>query len=297
MKRYEVMYFFREGIRGVFLHGFTSFAAVSVIAACLLIMGSFSLIAVNIDRIIEELRNQNKILVVVNESLSRAEAQSIGTRINRTIDNIEELEFIPKETALENYREQLGEQGNILEGIEDERNPLRDRYLIQLHDVSLMRETIERLEGIAGVEFAAASFEVSEFILSTRSIVKAVSYTLIIMLLGVSVFIISNTVKLATFDRREEIGIMRVVGATYAFIRWPFVIEGFLLGLTGAALGFFLQWSVYSSLTRMVNGLIPSFNMSPFDDLMIIVLLLFTGFGFVVGVLGSVLTIRKFLRV
>jgi cell division transport system permease protein len=272
-----------------------SFAAISVIAACLLIMGSFSLIAVNIDRVIEELRTQNEILVVINEDLTRAEAQSIGTRINRTIDNIENLRFIDKEEALENYRVQLGDQQNVLEGIED-RNPLRHRYLIQLQDVSLMRETIMKLEGIAGVEYANASFEITDFILSVRGIVQAVSYTLILMLMGVSVFIISNTVKLATFDRREEIGIMKVVGATHSFIRWPFVIEGFLLGTTGAMLGFGLQWSIYSSLTGMVNGLIPAFNMSPFNDMLAIVLVLFIGFGFIVGVLGSSLTIRKFLR-
>jgi cell division transport system permease protein len=295
MKRYEVIYFFREGIRGVFLHGFMSFAAISVIAACLLIMGSFSLIAVNVDRVIEELRTQNEILVVINEDLSRAEAQSVGTRINRTIENIENLRFIDKDEALENYREQLGDQQNVLEGIED-RNPLRHRYLIQLQDVSLMRETIEKLEAMSGVAYASASFEVSDFILSMRGIVQAVSYTLIVMLLGVSVFIISNTVKLATFDRREEIGIMKIVGATPSFIRWPFVIEGFLLGITGAMLGFGLQWSIYSSLTGMVNGLIPAFNMSPFSDLVVIVFVLFTVFGFVVGVLGSSLTIRKFLR-
>jgi len=295
MKRYEIIYFFREGIRGVFLHGFMSFAAVSVIAACLLIMGSFSLIAINIDRIIEELRNKNEILVVINEDLSRSEAQSIGTRINRTIDNIESLRFIDKDEALENYRERFGDQQNVFEGIED-RNPLRHRYLVQLQDVSLMRETIDKLESINGVEYASASFEVTEFILSMRGIVSAVSYTLIIMLLGVSVFIISNTVKLATFDRREEIGIMKIVGATHSFIRWPFVIEGFLLGVTGALLGFFLQWSIYSSLTGMVNGLIPAFNMSPFSDLLVIVFMLFIVFGFIVGVLGSSLTIRKFLR-
>lgn len=188
MKRYEVIYFFREGIRGVFLHGFMSFAAISVIAACLLIMGSFSLIAVNIDRVIEELRNQNEILVIIDENLTLAEAKSIATRINRTMENVENCEFIDKDTALENYKEQLGDRQDVLEGIED-RNPLRHRCLVLLKDVSLMQEAIDELEGMAGVKYASAKIEISEFILSMRGIVKAVSYTLIIMLLGVSVFV------------------------------------------------------------------------------------------------------------
>lgn len=295
MKRYEVIYFFREGIRGVFLHGFMSFAAISVIAACLLIMGSFSLLAVNIDRVIEDLRNQNEILVFIDESLSLAEAKSIGTRISN-MENIEKCTWISKEEAFEDYKESLGDQSTALEGLEDN-NFLRHRYAVLLSDVSQMENMMETLIKIPGVADVNAKVEISEFILSLRSVVSAVSVSLIVMLLGVSVFIISNTVKLATFDRREEIGIMRVVGATHSFIRWPFVIEGFLLGVIGAVLGFFLQWGVYSYMDKAVQGVLPIFTMQPFSDLIFLVLLLFVVFGFVVGVLGSVLTIRKFLRV
>lgn len=295
MKRYEVIYFFREGIRGVFLHGFMSFAAISVIAACLLIMGSFSLLAVNIDRVIEDLRNQNEILVFIDESLSLAEAKSIGTRISN-MENIEKCTWISKEEAFEDYKESLGDQSTALEGLEDN-NFLRHRYAVLLSDVSQMESMMETLKKIPGVADVNAKVEISEFILSLRSVVSAVSVSLIVMLLGVSVFIISNTVKLATFDRREEIGIMRVVGATHSFIRWPFVIEGFLLGVIGAVLGFFLQWGVYSYMDKAVQGVLPIFTMQPFSDLILLVLLLFVVFGFVVGVLGSVLTIRKFLRV
>ncbi|MCL1820591.1 MAG: permease-like cell division protein FtsX [Oscillospiraceae bacterium] len=269
-----------------------SFAAVSVIAACLLIMGSFSLIAFNLDRVIEDLKNQNEILVFIDEELSLAQAKSIGTRINN-MDNIEENIFMDKDEALEQYKSQF--EADLFEGIDE--NPLRHRYRILLNDVSLMQETMDKLSSIAGVAEVSAEIPISEFILSTRRIVNTVSYMLIIMLLGVSVFIISNTVKLATFDRREEIGIMRIVGATYSFIRWPFVIEGFLLGMAGALIGFFIQWGVYSYLEKFVKGVLEIFTFSPFSDMFLIVFILFIGFGFIVGVLGSVLTIRKFLRV
>ncbi len=295
MKRYEVGYFFQEGVRGIFLHGFMSFAAIGVIAACLLIMGSFSLVAINVDRAIKELESQNEILVIINESLSEAEAKSVGTRISQ-LENVSDRQWVSKEQALKDFKTQLGDQASVMEGLEDV-NPLRHRYIVSLVDVSKIEETIEELKSISGVDKVTAQVEISEFMLSLRNVVNAVSLTLVIMLLGVSVFIISNTVKLATFDRREEIGIMRVVGATNAFIRWPFVVEGFLLGTIGALSGFFLQWIVYNYMSVKVAGVIPVFTMAPFSDLLILVFLSFIIFGFAVGVLGSVLTIRRFLRV
>ena len=296
MRRYEVGYFFQEGVRGIFLHGFMSFAAVGVIAACLLIMGSVSLLAVNIDITIKEIQSQNEILVIIEESYSEAEANSVGTRISR-IDNVADRVFVSKDAALEEFGRKLN-NNFLLEGYEDEdMNPIRHRFVVQLRDVSQMRETIRELEDLTGVAAVNAEVGITDFILSIRSVVNAVSLSLIAMLLGVSVFIISNTVKLATFDRREEIGIMRIVGATNTFIRWPFVVEGFLLGLMGALLAFFVQWTVYNYMSVRVTGVIPIFSLAPFGDILIFVLPVFLLFGFVVGVLGSVLTIRRFLRV
>ena len=294
MRRYQIIYFFREGVRGVFLHGFMSFAAISIIAACLLIMGSFALVSVNVNRVIEDLRGQNEILVFINEDCSEAEAKSVGTRINQ-LDNIASCVFISKEEAFEDYKASLGEYESVFDDVEN--NPLRYRFRIMLFDVAGMSKAIGEIEKMAGVSHVRAEIEISDFILSLRSVVSAISITLVIMLLFVSVFIISNTVKLATFDRREEIAIMKVVGATNGFIRWPFVVEGFLLGITGAFLGFFLQWAVYNYMDAVIADIFPIFMLLPFSDLLSPVLALFTGFGFIVGVLGSVLTIRRFLRV
>jgi cell division transport system permease protein len=276
-----------------------SFAAIGVIVACLLIMGSFSLLAYNLNALIGDIQNSSEIYVFVDETLSDAEARSVGTRINR-LDNVDISTFVSRDEALVQFGARLDEEYSaLIEGLEQD-NPLRHRYVVRLIDTERMAETVEQLRNVPGVDQVNARLDITENILLVRGVVNTVSLALIVVLLAVSVFIISNTVKLATFDRREEIAIMRVVGATKRFIRWPFVIEGFLLGLTGAVAAFFLQWGLYLSLSRRVTeGLknIALVQMAPFDEILPAVLLVFLLVGFLVGMGGSLLTIRRFMRV
>lgn len=299
MKRYETGYFFREGIRGLFLHGFMSFAAIGVIVACLLIMGSFSLLAYNIDAIIRDIQNSNEISVIIDESLSEAEAKNVGSRVN-LIENVYEAVYISKDKALESFGQGMDEKyTDLILGLKED-NPLRHRLQVRLIDASLMADTVKDIEKISGIAKVNAPLEITEGILSVRNVINAISVALIVILLAVSVFIISNTVRLATFARREEIAIMRVVGATKRFIRWPFVIEGFLLGLIGAVIAFFLQWSVYSAMVKQISEGLRSITMVQtvaFGEIMAPVLLIFILTGFFVGMGGSVLTIRRFLKV
>ena len=295
MKRYDTSYFFREGIRGIFLHGFTSFAAVGVIVACLIIMGSFVLLAVNLNNVIRIAEQENELLVYVDERLSDAEARSVGSRIN-VLDNVDACIFMDKKEALTLYGEKLGDNSDLLAGFQSD-NPLRHRYRVTLREIGLIHETTVAIEAVQGVAKVSADETISEGLLSARRVVNTVSVVLILVLLSVSVFIISNTVKLATFDRREEIGIMRVVGATNAFIRWPFVVEGFLLGLIAGAVAFVLQWGLYAYVTGSVLQNISGAFMISFGEMFLPMFVTFLLTGFLVGVGGSVLTIRKFLRV
>jgi len=281
-------------VRDIFLHGFMSFAAVTVIVACLLIMGSFTLITINIGEIVDRAANENEMMAYVEESLTDAEARSVGSRIN-AIGNVRSSMFISREKALEDYRERLGDQGDLLEGLEQ--NPLRHRYRVFLIDIALMQETADRIGDIAGIAKVSARVDISEGFITVRQIISAVSMTLIIMLLAVSVFIISNTIKLATFDRREEIAIMKMVGATNSFIRWPFVVEGALLGLTGALGAFFIQWVVYEYIARSISGEYRMIETIPFTSLALPIACVFLLTGLLVGMAGSVMTIRKYLKV
>lgn len=297
MRRHAARYFLAEGVRSIFLHGFMSFAAVGVIVACLLIMGTFSLLAVNIEELVKGLEQDNEVLVYVDDTLEDSEARSVGSRIS-LLDNVAQSIFVSREEAMPEFVDTLGESHQeLLVGMEDAHTLLRHRYRVFLTDIALLDETVQSIASIPGVAEVKVDREVASGLLSTRRVIETVSIALIVALLIVSLFIISNTIKLATFDRREEIGIMRIVGATKGFIRWPFVVEGFLLGITASVVAFFFQWLLYNWFAGSVVSSFPVIQLITFGDMFLPILLVFVLTGFVVGVGGSVLTIRKFLKV
>ncbi len=295
MGKYSIRYFLHEGLHSIVVHGFMSFAAVTVIAACLLIIGTFSLVAYNIDVLIDSLEAQNEIAIYIDESYTREQALALEAQL-RSIDNVSDVIFVSKEELFDDYLETLGEDAVIMEDLRDD-NPLRDSYRIIMKDVSLHAETVEALEQVAGVAETNSQKELSDRLLQIRQVVNAVSYTLIALLGAISVFIISNVVRLAMFARREEISIMKMVGATNGFIRVPFVIEGVALGLMAAVVAFFAQWGVYRYIVSGLMQGIAMFDMVPFDAFALPLLgaLILAGLGLGVG--GSVLTIRRFLKV
>lgn len=291
MRRHEVNYFFTEGVRGIFLHGFMSFAAVGVIVACLIIMGSFALVAVNLRAAIGQMERSNEIIAYVDDGLSYAQANSVGNRINE-MDNVLRAEFVSREDAFSQYVEKIGEEAAY--GLDA--SILQHRFRITLVDLSLAGETVRSIKDVPGIEDVQYSSDLVSTLLNLRRVVDMLSLLLIAVLLVISVFIMSNTIKLATFDRREEIGIMRIVGATKAFVRWPFVVEGFILGSLSGIVAFFLQWAVYNWVGSSVLSRITQLPLVPFGTLLLPLLGVFVLTGFLVGVGGSVLTIRKFLR-
>lgn len=295
MGKYSIKYFLHEGLHSIVVHGFMSFAAVTVIAACLLIIGTFSLVAYNIDILIDSLESQNEIAIYISEDYTREQALALKSQL-LSIDNVSEVIFVSKEELFDEYLQTLGEDAVIMEDLRDD-NPLRDSYRVIMKDVSLHAETVAELEKVAGVAETNSQKELSDRLIQIRQVVNAVSYTLIALLGAVSIFIISNVVRLAMFARREEISIMKMVGATNGFIRVPFVIEGVALGLTAAFVAFFAQWGVYKYIvTGLMQG-IAIFDMVTFDAFALPLLgaLVLAGLGLGVG--GSVITIRKFLKV
>lgn len=288
-------YFIREGLSSVFVHGFTSLAAMLVIAACLMITGIFSLVAYNIDLQIRELEGKSEIVIYIDEQVSREDAQALKTRIKK-IDNIKTADFVTREQLFEDYLDSLGEDAYVMEELRDD-NPLRDSYQITMKDVSLHKETVEALEALDGVADSSSMQEVSDRLIQIRKVVNLISVTLVTLLGAVSVFIIANTVKLAMFARKEEIAVMKMVGATNHFIRAPFVVEGMFLGMCAALLAFFVQWGVYAYVTRQLAEGTAILTMVSFSTVWQPALGLMLAAGLVLGVGGSVITIRRFLKV
>ncbi len=295
MKKNNIGYLLREGIRGVFLHGFMSFAAIWVTVACLLIMGTFGLVLFNLNEMIVELEQDNEVLVYIDETYSEAEAKSVGSQINM-ITNVHNARFVSREQALADFVEEQHDEA-LFAGLEA--STFRDRFVVSMEDNRIMRQTCDDLEQIKGVADVVAHYEISEGFQTIQEILNMAAAVIIIVLFVVSMLIISNTVKLAMYDRKEEIAIMKMVGATNGFIRWPFVVEGFILGVVAALLAFFLQWGLYNFLVAQITGMdtLQLFPMVPFVEVIELVAVCYAVVGFVVGVFGSLLSIRKFLQV
>lgn len=296
MKRININigYYIKEGVRSVFTHGAMSFAAVCMIVACLLIMGSFSLVAVNLEHNLGKLEDENEFLVYIDETLSEEEARALEPVIE-AVFNVSDASFMSKEEALEVFKE---EKDNALFS-DLPASVLRHRFAVRVHDIEQLEETVAQVAALPEVANYNAAFAVADGLVTARNVAGMIAVALIAMLFLISLFIICNTIKLATFTRREEVAIMKMCGAKNGFIRWPFVIEGIILGLFGAAIAFFLQWGVYQLVAdALSNGQMLSFiEVVDFRSVMQWVLIVFGGAGFVIGVGGSMLAIRKFLQV
>jgi len=295
MKINNLGYLLKEGIRGIFLHGFMSFAAVCVTVACLLIVGSFSILVYNVNIMVKELNQTNEVLVYIDSELPDAEAKSVGTQINR-IENVQNARFVSREEALENFVADHQEE-EAFSGVEA--SDLRHRYVVTLMDNTQIEDTVSRIEGISGVAKVNAAYELAEGFSTIQRVLQIASIAVIGVLLIVSLLIISNTVKLAMYDRKDEIAIMKMVGATNGFIRLPFVVEGFALGMLGAALAFGLEWLMYDALVARLAAVdtLKLFSFVPFTELLMPMIVTFAAAGLFVGVVGSWFSIRKFMDV
>ncbi|MDE6996578.1 MAG: permease-like cell division protein FtsX [Oscillospiraceae bacterium] len=296
MNRHNFFYFIREGVYNMFSHGFMSFAAVGITVACLLIMGTFTLVAVNANAMLADLESQNQVLAFVDENLSEQEARALESKL-RAVPNVADVTFISNAEAAEAFRGRYEDE----ELFQLPDNNFRHRYAIDLEDIGLMGETKAALEDMPeiGRGNVNAYEDEAEGFITIRNVAGVVCMVLIAVLFLVSVFIIANTIKLTTFDRRDEIAIMKMVGATNGFIRWPFVYEGFLLGLFSAVIGFFLQWGLYEAVARSVasNDTINLITVVPFEGMWTYVAVIFAAARMLIGVGGSLSAIRKFLQV
>ena len=284
----------REGFRSIGTHGFMSFATVTIIMACLIIMGSVTLLSLNIDRLIKGLENQNEVVAFVDETYAENDARALQSQID-AIDNISSAAFVTRGEAFDSFMENYST--DLAEGLDDQ--VLRDRFVIHLTDIAMMEQTKAELENIEGIAKVKAHLDYARTFVTIRNVVSVVSLALIAMLVFVSIFIMSNTIKLATFGRREEIAIMKMVGASNGFIRLPFVVEGLVLGILGGGLGFLAEWGLYELLTKKLVGSVAGsiFAVVPFAQIALPMLIAYLAIGVLIGAFGGVNAIRNYLEV
>ena len=288
-------YFLKEGFLSVFSHGLMSFAAVCMIVACLIIMGSFSLLAMNVDENLHRLEDENEFLAYIDEEYTDEQIAVLLERV-RAVPNVASAEFITREEAKAVFLERNGNNG-LFANLPDE--VFRDRISVHVVELEQFNETVDAVCALPGVADHRAEGALAEGFVTVRNAVTALAGVLVAILAAVSLFIIANTIRLTTFSRRDEIAIMKMCGATDWFVRAPFIVEGLVLGIMGALAAFLLQWAVYGAVCRAVvgSGALTLFNLVNFKTIWNWVLGMFLAAGTAIGVLGSGFAIRKFLQV
>ena len=295
MGKHDILYFFREAVKNMSSHRLMSFTAISMTVGCLLIMGTFTLVAVNAAMNLSALSNSNEIVAYIDETWTEQQGRNLESTL-LAVPNVTAARYISREEALEAYTEQ-----NPEEELFRDLDPaiFRDRYALTIENLEQISLTVRRVEHVEGIAKVTYYEEMASGIVTVRNVAGIVSAALIGVLFVVSVFIISNTIRLTTYDRKEEIAIMKIVGATNAFIRWPFVYEGFLMGITASGVAFLLQFLLYSAVTGAIasNDAQRLFEILPFGRIWLPVLGSFLVTGMLVGIGGSLTAIRRFLDV
>ena len=297
MKLSKLKYSFSEAKKNVTRNGLMSIASLFTIACCLMILGLFAIISVNVNSITAQIKDQCEVQLYINADTAPERVDQIGEEIKK-IENVKESTLFTKQQMLDYAKEDMfGENQELLDGF-DEDNPFSDSYKIILIDISSTDETVSALSQIADVEKVVNKQDIVNIVLSASSVIKKFSIAIMLVLLLVAIVIISNTVKLTVFNRRKEINIMKYIGATDRFIRVPFVLEGLIIGFLGAVLAFLVVFWGYFALLRYVNAMnFGVFELVGLSTVAPFIAILFVLFGSMIGVVGSAISMRKYLHV
>ena len=295
MKISTAEYFITESLNSIRRNGLMSLASLMTVALSLLILGVFIILVMNLNHMASVLESQVQVTVYLQDTLKEVEVREIGTRITK-LPGVTRVNFIAKEEAMNRFKQRLGEQQGLLAEL-GEANPLPNSFEVKLDRPERVKPVALAIAQLKGVEAARYGQEVVEQLFNLTRMVRTFGVVLILFLGLAALFIIVNTIRLTVFARRREIGIMKYVGATDWFIRWPFIIEGVLLGFLGACIAVLPLTQFYSMLTGQVYeslAFLPLLPKYPFMGY-VNIFLLCAGIG--IGALGSVISVKKFLKV
>lgn len=298
MKMHTFKYFYRDTVRSIQRNSLMSIASIISVIAALVILGIFLVIALNIQHMTQNLEDQLELKVFLNEDITPRQKSDLETLLSNDV-RISSYRFESKEEALANMAESLEGYQGILEGLEED-NPLPESFIIKIYDAEKIGEMNESLDSYSGVDYVNYGEGYVEALMRFNRFTNLLSMVVLVILTGISFFIIYNTIKLTVFSRRKEISIMKYVGATNAYIRVPFVIEGAVLGLVGALLAILVVRNLYYYLLGAVAGqfsLFAGFSFASPETILPAVSLYFVVYGLVVGAAGSLFSITKFLDV
>lgn len=295
MKGTSLKYLTHEGFHNVWVNRLMSLASVTVLMACLIIMGAGIMIYFNINNVVDKVQSQNVVMVYVADDASEDETTQIGTSL-KGISNVESCEFVPKEVAFQEQIQSMGGDAALFEGFDE--IPLPDAYKVTVKDLSQFENTVSQIKQINKVDSVRENSDLASKLLSLRHAVSIVSVGLVIMLFLVALFIISNTIRITMFSRKLEISIMKAVGATNWFIRWPFMIEGMILGTISGIVSLGVLWGLYAVAEKVFAQTLSliGFSLVPFSEYWWQILLVFVAIGLFTGGFGSLVSMAKYLK-
>lgn len=295
MKLRSFSYYIKQGFLSIKRNKMMSIASVSTVMASLLILGIFFITMTNVNYLVKNVESDVEIKVFLKDDVTNDQKSEIETSM-KNAKGVTDVEFETKAQALENFKKQLGDNGSLVDGVDPEK-VMPCSYIIRLEGPEYADEVVKTLKTMDGIDKINDARPILDKLIKVTQFIKSLGLVLMLILLVVSIFLISNTIKLTVIARRKEIGIMKYIGATDWFIRWPFIIEGVLLGLCGALLsGAILSYGYAAAVNALTKNMIFTQLVDPWDIIPYLCIL-FAVLGVVIGSVGSSFSIRKFLHV
>ncbi len=293
----SIRYLFKEGFRNTWTNRMMSIASICVLMSCLVLMGCATMIFLNIDSLLGRIEEENVVMVYIEDDTTASDLKQMEKSLNE-IRNIKEVEFIAKEVAWQQQLDTMEESHAAYFTELSSEIPLPNAYKITIDDLSLFDDTINNIKKLDHIETIRENKDLAKKLVSIRHGIEIIAVVIVAVLLAISIFIISNTIKLTVYSRRLEISIMKSVGATNGFVRLPFVVEGMILGIISGVISLGLVWGFYEFVIRQFKDLINSLNLTAlnFADYSLVMLGAFVAIGILTGVGGSIITMGRYLN-
>lgn len=293
MKIKTFKYFFKESISNIIKNRVMSFASITTVAAALFVLGIFMLLVANVNKMVTSVEDKVEIKAFLNDDVTTIRQNEIESEIKK-IPAVKSIVFESKEEALEKFKSQLGENSDLANGL-DLKNPLPASFIIKVDRVENVADTSNKIAKMEGIYKVKDGRDILDKLIRVINFIKASSLALIVILGAVGIFLISNTIRLTVYARKKEIGIMKYIGATDWFIRWPFLFEGMFLGLFGAIISILLLRFGYNYVVKIVATDVVIFSLIPAEYIIKTLAWQFSIVGIVIGGLGSLISLRRFL--
>lgn len=295
MKLSTSEYFIKEVYTSFKRNIWMTLASIFTVVLSLFILGFFSIVILNLNKMADTLESQVQISVYLKDDLSQEEIDETKENLSK-IEGLQDIKFTTREEAIENFKERLGDQQFLLDALDDT-NPLPDSFSLTVTSPQQVKTIADTAAALDSVESASYSQDIINHLFNLTHLIRLIGVALIILLTGAAIFIISNTIRLTVFARRKEIAIMKYVGATDWFIRWPFLLEGICLGFIGGGLATIFLYIVYNQVTQEIYeamAFFPLIPQHPFIDYISLAILVA---GIIIGALGSTISLKRFLKV